>query len=61
MSLKKVFKKATKPFSYATKCKPFDGKVGGYVRYRGKFYNIVIAPLPDNPCVPLTEDQDDKR
>jgi hypothetical protein len=63
MKLKKVFKRAAKSFSYASQCKPFndDQKVGGFVRYKGKYYHLVIAPMSDEPCVCVVEDQDDKR
>ena len=57
--LTKVFKKITKQFTTASKCKPTgDDAVAGFVRYKGKLYHIVVSTVDeDNFCVPVPVEQ----
>jgi hypothetical protein len=54
MSVKKVYKKAVKQFAAASACKGTKKKVGGIIRYRGKFYAMTIQEVeqpPKRKCV----------
>jgi hypothetical protein len=54
MSAKKVYKKAVKRFAAASDCKGTKEKVGGIIRYKGKFYGVTIEEIeqpPKRKCV----------